>query len=133
MRSFSVRHGATAGDAPASGGGASRRNNTGRVSVRRVAAEVAACARGLAARVRSKEPRPAWFPYAMTALAGIAAIVFCLYVGLAAILYFAQRSMMYFPETIHTTPAQAGLTAAEEVTLTASDGVKSVAWHVAPG
>ncbi|HMK69710.1 MAG TPA: alpha/beta hydrolase [Xanthobacteraceae bacterium] len=56
----------------------------------------------------------------------------CLYLGLAAALYLAQRSLMYFPETIRTTPAQAGLSEAEEVTLTASDGVESVVWHVSP-
>ena len=48
------------------------------------------------------------------------------------ILYFTQRSMMYFPETVHTTPAQAGLPEAQEVKLTASDGAHIIAWHVAP-
>jgi uncharacterized protein len=71
-------------------------------------------------------------PGALMALRVIAILLLCLYVGLAAILYFAQRSMMYFPETIRTTPTQAGLPEAEEVTLTASDGVNSLAWHVAP-
>jgi fermentation-respiration switch protein FrsA (DUF1100 family) len=65
-------------------------------------------------------------------LIGIAAVVLCLYLGMSAVLYFTQRSMMYFPETIHTTPVQAGLPEAEEVTLTASDGVRIIAWHVAP-
>jgi hypothetical protein len=63
---------------------------------------------------------------------GITIVLFCLYLGMTAMLYFAQRSMMYFPETVHTTPAQAGLPEAEEVTLTASDGQRLVAWHVAP-
>jgi len=74
----------------------------------------------------------AWAAYGLTALKWSGIIVVCLYLGTAAILYFAQRSMMYFPETIHTTPAQAGLPEAEEVTLKASDGVPLVAWHVAP-
>jgi fermentation-respiration switch protein FrsA (DUF1100 family) len=39
---------------------------------------------------------------------------------------------MYFPETIHTTPAQAGLPEAEEVPLKASDGVPITAWYVKP-
>jgi uncharacterized protein len=60
------------------------------------------------------------------------AIIAFVYVGLAAVLYFAQRSLMYFPETIHTTPAQAGLPDAQEVTLTTSDGMHPVVWHVAP-
>jgi fermentation-respiration switch protein FrsA (DUF1100 family) len=43
-----------------------------------------------------------------------------------------QRSLMYFPDTVPTTPAQAGLPEAREVPLTASDGVHSSAWYVAP-
>ncbi len=74
----------------------------------------------------------AWAAYGLTALKWSGVVVACLYLGTAAILYFAQRSMMYFPETIQTTPAQAGLAEAEEVTLRASDGVPLVAWHVAP-
>jgi uncharacterized protein len=62
----------------------------------------------------------------------IGVIAICFYVGFAAILYFTQRSLMYFPDTAHTTPAQAGLPEAEEVTLTASDGQHVIAWHVAP-
>ncbi len=74
----------------------------------------------------------AWAAYGLFALKWSAVAAVCLYVGMAAILYVAQRSMMYFPETVHTAPAQAGLPEAEEVTLTASDGVRLVAWHVAP-
>jgi uncharacterized protein len=66
----------------------------------------------------------------MLASIGVAAL--CLYVGFAAVLYFTQRSLMYFPEKIHTTPAQAGLPEAEEVALTASDGQHIIAWHVPP-
>ena len=62
----------------------------------------------------------------------IAIIALCLYVGVAAVLYVTQRSLLYFPETVHTTPAQAGLPEAEEVPLTASDGVHVTAWYVAP-
>ena len=69
----------------------------------------------------------------MTALIAVFAILLFVYVGLAAMLYFAQRSMMYFPETIHTSPAEAGLPEAEEISLTAADGVHIVGWHVAPG
>ena len=52
--------------------------------------------------------------------------------GIAAVLYVTQRSLMYFPDTTHTTPAQAGLPQAEEVALTAADGVGITVWHVAP-
>ena len=68
----------------------------------------------------------------MTVLGWIAVVALCLYVGTAAMLYFTQRSLMYFPDTIHTTPAQAGLPEAEEVPLTASDGAQIIVWHVAP-
>lgn len=67
----------------------------------------------------------------MAVAAGLVVLLF-LYIGFAAMLYFAQRSMMYFPETIHTSPAQAGLPEAEEIALTASDGVHIVGWHVPP-
>jgi fermentation-respiration switch protein FrsA (DUF1100 family) len=63
-----------------------------------------------------------WLPLALV----------CGYVALAMLLYFAQRSMMYFPETVHTTPAQAGLPTAEEVTLTTADGEHVIVWHVPP-
>lgn len=73
-----------------------------------------------------------WRTYGMIALASVAVIAVCLYLGTAAILYFAQRSMMYFPERIHTSPATAGLPEAQEVALTAKDGVRIFAWYVPP-
>ena len=69
---------------------------------------------------------------AMTMLSWIAVIALAAYVALAALVYLAQRSLMYFPDRIHTAPAAAGLAEAEEVTLQASDGVRIMAWHVAP-
>jgi fermentation-respiration switch protein FrsA (DUF1100 family) len=68
----------------------------------------------------------------MTVLGWIAAISFVLYVALAATVYFTQRSLMYFPDTAHVTPAAAGLPEAEEVPLTAADGTHIHAWHVPP-
>jgi uncharacterized protein len=68
----------------------------------------------------------------MTVVTGGIVIFLFLYVGLATILYFTQRSLMYFPETIHTPPREAGLPEAEEITLTASDGVRLVGWYVPP-
>ncbi len=91
-----------------------------------------AAAGDLAAYIWSKPSRAVWVPWAMIALKVAAVVLVVLYVGMAATLYFSQRSMMYFPETVHTTPAQAGLPEAEEVTLTAADGERLVAWHVAP-
>jgi uncharacterized protein len=91
-----------------------------------------ALAHEIDARVSSHRPSGPWASWAMTALIGIVVVLFCLYVGMAVILYVAQRSMMYFPETTHTSPVAAGLPAADEVTLTSSDGERLVAWHVAP-
>lgn len=65
-------------------------------------------------------------------LIGTVAVLLCLYLGLAATVYFTQRSLMYFPETTRTPPAQAGLPQADEVTLATSDGERIIAWHVAP-
>jgi fermentation-respiration switch protein FrsA (DUF1100 family) len=68
----------------------------------------------------------------MAVFGWIAAIALAAYVGVAAMMYFAQRSLMYFPDTTHTTPAAAGLPEAQEVTLTAADGVPVTVWHVPP-
>ena len=54
------------------------------------------------------------------------------YFGLVALLYVAQRSMMYFPERTRTAPAAAGLTAAEEIVLDTEDGERVIVWHIAP-
>jgi fermentation-respiration switch protein FrsA (DUF1100 family) len=88
--------------------------------------------REFARRVWTEASRALRIAWVRMTLIGAAAILLFLYVGMAAILYVAQRSMMYFPDTAHATPAQAGLPEAAEVTLTASDGVRSVAWHVPP-
>jgi fermentation-respiration switch protein FrsA (DUF1100 family) len=68
----------------------------------------------------------------MTVLGWIGAIAFVLYVVLAATVYFSQRSLMYFPDTAHVTPAAAGLPEAEEVPLTAADGTHIHVWYVPP-
>lgn len=54
------------------------------------------------------------------------------YAALVGLMYVAQRSLMYFPETVRTSPAQAGFPQAEEVMLDTADGVRVIAWHVAP-
>jgi uncharacterized protein len=68
----------------------------------------------------------------MTILGWIAVIAVCFYVGLATIIYLAQRSLMYFPDTTHIAPAAAGLPEASEVPLTASDGAQIRVWQVPP-
>jgi fermentation-respiration switch protein FrsA (DUF1100 family) len=87
---------------------------------------------GTARPARNQIRRAPWRRYAVGVLTSIGAAALTLYVGAAAVLYAKQRSLMYFPETIHTTPAQAGLPEAEEVPLTAADGVHITAWYVAP-
>jgi uncharacterized protein len=89
-------------------------------------------ANAFVARVWNEKSRAAWMPWAMIALQSFAVVAICVYVGMAAMLYFKQRAMMYFPDPAHTTPAQADLPEAVEVTLTASDGGHSTAWHVPP-
>jgi uncharacterized protein len=54
------------------------------------------------------------------------------YCGFLAAMYFAQRALMYFPDTTRRPPASAGLPQAEEVTLTTSDGERVIVWHVPP-
>jgi hypothetical protein len=87
--------------------------------------------RSLIAWPRRWRPRAA--PHTVSVLGWLAVIVITAYVGFTAVVYFGQRSLMYFPDTTHTTPAAAGLPEAEEVPLTASDGTQILAWHVAPG
>jgi fermentation-respiration switch protein FrsA (DUF1100 family) len=55
-----------------------------------------------------------------------------LYVGLAALMYVVQRGLMYFPETVRTPPAVAGLPQAEEIILDTADREKVIVWHVPP-
>ena len=73
-----------------------------------------------------------WLPRLALAVRVAAVACVCLYVLFAAILYVGQRSLMYFPETVHTPPDRAGLAAAEEVALTTPDGERILAWNVAP-
>jgi fermentation-respiration switch protein FrsA (DUF1100 family) len=54
------------------------------------------------------------------------------YVAVGAIMFFAQRSLMYFPEAVRTAPAAAGFAQAEEVLLEPDGGEKVIAWHVPP-
>ncbi len=68
----------------------------------------------------------------MTALKWILIALLVGYGGLAALMYFAQRALMYFPDTARTPPSLAGLPEAEEIVLDTEDGERIVAWHVSP-
>src|SRR5262245_18363916 len=52
--------------------------------------------------------------------------------GFVALMYVAQRSLMYFPDRQRTAPAAAGLPQAEEITLDTADGEKVIVWHIPP-
>jgi len=52
--------------------------------------------------------------------------------GIVALMYFAQRSLMYFPERLRTPPSAAGLAEAEEIVLDTADREKVIVWHVPP-
>lgn len=69
---------------------------------------------------------------AVATLKSLVLIGAAFYLGLVALIYVAQRALMYFPETVRTAPAQAGLPEAEEVVLDTADGERVIVWHVAP-
>ena len=56
------------------------------------------------------------------------------YLGGLALLFFAQRSLIFpIPETVRTAPKAAGFPEAEEHVLTTADGEKVIVWHVPAG
>lgn len=55
---------------------------------------------------------------------------FVIFGGFVALMYMAQRSLMYFPERTRTLPAEAGLPNAEEVVLDSTEGARVIVWHV---
>lgn len=63
-----------------------------------------------------------------TLLLAVAAV----YLALCAFMYFAQRSLMYFPDRMRTVPADAGLPEAREEKLVTADGETVIAWHIPP-
>jgi fermentation-respiration switch protein FrsA (DUF1100 family) len=52
--------------------------------------------------------------------------------GFVALMYVAQRSLMYHPDRQRTPPADAGLPQAEELVLDTADGEKVIVWHIPP-
>ena len=68
----------------------------------------------------------------MATLKWIALWVAAGYLGIGALMYFAQRSLMYFPDRARTAPAAAGFPQAQEITLDTADGERIIAWHVPP-
>ena len=52
--------------------------------------------------------------------------------GFVALMYAAQRSLLYHPDRQRTAPADAGLRNAEEVVLDTADGEKVIVWYIPP-
>jgi fermentation-respiration switch protein FrsA (DUF1100 family) len=52
--------------------------------------------------------------------------------GFVALMYVAQRALMYHPETQRTPPAAAGLGEVQEIVLDTADGEKVIVWYAAP-
>jgi fermentation-respiration switch protein FrsA (DUF1100 family) len=59
-------------------------------------------------------------------------VVAAVFGGVVALIYFAQRSLMYYPDRQRTPPAMAGLYEAREIVLDTADGEKVIVWYV-PG
>lgn len=68
----------------------------------------------------------------MTTLKSIFLALVVGYVLLLGIMYIAQRSLMYFPDSSRTSPAAAGFPQASEVILRSADDTDVVAWIVPP-
>jgi uncharacterized protein len=97
--------------------------------MQRLAEHARAALRAVTARVLTPRMRTRG---GMNMLGWLAAIVLVLYAAITVAVYLAQRSLMYFPDTAHVTPAAAGLPEAEEVPLTTADGTQIHVWHVPP-
>jgi fermentation-respiration switch protein FrsA (DUF1100 family) len=54
------------------------------------------------------------------------------YIAFLALLYLAQRRLMYFPDSARLSAAAAGLPQAEDLVLDTRDGERLIAWHVPP-
>jgi hypothetical protein len=68
----------------------------------------------------------------MATLKSVLLVALVCYVGLVAVMYLAQRKLMYFPYAARMAPADADFPQAREVDLKAADGVRILAWTVPP-
>jgi uncharacterized protein len=67
----------------------------------------------------------------MAVLKWLVVLASLIYLGGLAVLYFAQRALIFpIPSTVRTAPEAAGFPQAEEHVLTTSDGEKVIVWHV---
>jgi hypothetical protein len=68
----------------------------------------------------------------MATLKSLIILAILAYGGVLALMYVYQRSLMYFPDPVRTSPAAVGLPQAEEATLKSADGESVIAWYVPP-
>jgi fermentation-respiration switch protein FrsA (DUF1100 family) len=68
----------------------------------------------------------------MTKMKTLLIAAISIYLALCAFMYFAQRGLMYFPDTRRTAPADAGLPEAKEEKLVTADGETIIVWHIPP-
>ncbi|RUO99702.1 MAG: alpha/beta hydrolase [Hyphomicrobium sp.] len=65
----------------------------------------------------------------LLALKAILIFAVLAYMTVVAVMYFAQRRFMYFPETVRASPAAAGLSRVSEIVIPTPDGEKLIAWY----
>ena len=65
----------------------------------------------------------------MSTLVKILAAFVGVYLLVALVMYMGQRRLMYFPDSRHTLPAQAGLPNVTERVLNTPDGARNVVWY----
>jgi fermentation-respiration switch protein FrsA (DUF1100 family) len=65
----------------------------------------------------------------MSTLVKILAAVVGVYLLVALVMYMGQRRLMYFPDSKHILPAQAGLPNVSERILNSPDGARNVVWY----
>jgi uncharacterized protein len=66
----------------------------------------------------------------MTVLKWLVGLTAVGYLAALAVLFFAQRALIFHPQTLRTAPEAAGFREAEEHILTTADREKVIVWHV---
>ena len=66
----------------------------------------------------------------MTALKWLLVLALVGYGGGVALMYFAQRALMYFPDKTRISPDSVGLPQAERPVAQTEDGERLILWHV---
>jgi fermentation-respiration switch protein FrsA (DUF1100 family) len=66
----------------------------------------------------------------MTALKWVLVLALVGYGGVVALMYFAQRALMYFPDKTRISPDSVGLPQAEQPVAQTEDGERLILWHV---